>query len=531
MPRRAASSPIDSWAAHPGPGAPGPPRGAGARAATSSAGQEAPELMAFSGAGLSEQDPFTVMESRLAPPRVREGIIDRAALVNRLRPTPPANVALVVAPAGYGKTTLLAELYRRPGSPPVAWLGIDERDNDRITLLTYLTLSLNRIGACDRHVVDALARRRSSFASVLARLGRSLEAAGPFTLIVDDLQLLTSKESVAVLRRLVELLPPSAGLVLASRVRPPFPLAPLRAKGRLVELDIDDLRLTDDETALLLRRTGIAVTDAEVAEVAALDRGLARRRLPGRARNARPARRDHCHRVPGLRPLRQRLREGGAPRLPARGGRRLHAARVGARPDVRAALRRRAAPARVGGDARAAGADEPLPHPARRRQAADVPLPAAVQGGAPVGARPESSRAGRDARGPGVGLVRGARRPGERRRVRAGRTRPRPFRLAARALRPAPLLPWTARHGRALARPRRRRPARAASRACGRGRARLRARGEAGPGRAVGRSRGEGSGRDDHAGREPDRGLDRAAPGRDVRRRDRADARGTPSAR
>ena len=231
------------------------------------------ELMAFSGVGPSRRTPFTVMESRLAPPRIREGTVERTAVVNRLRPAPPADVALVVAPAGYGKTSVLAELYRRPGKRPFAWLSIDERDNDPVTFLTYLTLTLNRIGACDRQVVEALARPRSSLSTILARLQRSLEATGPFGLILDDLHLLTSRKSLEVVRRLVAELPPEGRLAVASRTQPAIPLAGLRRRGRLVEIGIDDLRLTGEETGLLLRSTGVAASDEAVAEVAALTEG------------------------------------------------------------------------------------------------------------------------------------------------------------------------------------------------------------------------------------------------------------------
>ena len=229
--------------------------------------------MAFSGVGPSRRAPFTVMESRLAPPRIREGTVERTAVVNRLRPAPPADVALVVAPAGYGKTSVLAELYRRPGKRPFAWLSIDERDNDPVTFLTYLTLTLNRIGACDRQVVEALARPRSSLSTILARLQRSLEATGPFGLILDDLHLLTSRKSLEVVRRLVDELPPEGRLAIASRTQPAIPLAGLRRRGRLVEIGIDDLRLTGEETGLLLRSTGLAASDEAIAEVAALTEG------------------------------------------------------------------------------------------------------------------------------------------------------------------------------------------------------------------------------------------------------------------
>jgi LuxR family transcriptional regulator, maltose regulon positive regulatory protein len=229
--------------------------------------------MAFSGAGLGEHDALAAADSRLGPPRIRHGTIARPALLERLRPAPPANVVLVVAPAGYGKTTLLADLFWHPSPEPVAWLSVDERDNDPVAFLTSLALALNRIGACDRQLLQALARPRSSLASVLDRLVRSLGAAGPFLLIVDDLHLLTAKESLGIVRGLVERLPPRGRLVLASRTKPPFPVAQHRSKGRLLELGIDDLRLSEEETRLLLRRTGISVPDEDVAEIAVRTEG------------------------------------------------------------------------------------------------------------------------------------------------------------------------------------------------------------------------------------------------------------------
>ncbi len=218
-------------------------------------------------------DSFAPTESRLGPPRLRGGTIARGALLERLQAAPPANVCVVVAPAGYGKTTLLADLFWHPSPEPIAWLSVDDRDNDPVALLTSLALALNRIGACDRQLVQSLAKPRSSLSAVVERLGRSLGAAGPLLLIVDDLQLLTAKESIGVVHRLLEKLPPKARVVLASRAQPPFSLAPYRSQDRLVELGIEDLRLTEDETGLLLRSTGISVSDEDVAEVAARTEG------------------------------------------------------------------------------------------------------------------------------------------------------------------------------------------------------------------------------------------------------------------
>jgi LuxR family maltose regulon positive regulatory protein len=215
----------------------------------------------------SLQTPFPLLESKLAPPRLRDGTIPRPELVGRLRPKPPANVSLVVAPAGYGKTTLLAQLFAHVERQPIAWLSVDERDDDPVTLLTYLTLALHHIGVCDRGLVDVLARPRRSLTAVLARLQRSLQASGPFTLLVDDLHLLADEQSFAIVRQIVRDLPPTARVVLTSRIELPLPLSELRAAGRIVRFGIDEIRLSEKEVRLLLRSTGLAVSDEEVADM------------------------------------------------------------------------------------------------------------------------------------------------------------------------------------------------------------------------------------------------------------------------
>jgi len=226
--------------------------------------------MQASGAGPPPplRTPFTLLESKLAPPRLREGTLPRTELATRLRPKPPANVSLVVAPAGYGKTTLLAELHARIDRQPAAWLSLDERDNDPVTLLTYLALALHRIGVCDRQLVEVLARPRRSLAAMIARLQRSIQASGPFTLLVDDLQALTAEESFRIVHDLVRDLPPVARIVLASRTEPALPMAELRASARVVLFGIEDIRLSEQEVGALLRSTGLTVSKEEVAEIA-----------------------------------------------------------------------------------------------------------------------------------------------------------------------------------------------------------------------------------------------------------------------
>ncbi|PWU19076.1 MAG: hypothetical protein C5B48_14075 [Candidatus Rokuibacteriota bacterium] len=226
--------------------------------------------MEASGAGPPPplRTPFPLLESKLAPPRLREGTLSRTELATRLRPKPPANVSLVVAPAGYGKTTLLAELHGRIDRQPAAWLSLDDRDNDPVTLLTYLALALHRIGVCDRQLVEVLARPRRSLAAMIARLKRSIQASGPFTLLVDDLHLLTAEQSFRIVHDIVLDLPSVARVVLTSRTEPALPVAELRAAARLVLFGIDDIRLSEQEVGALLRSTGLTVSKEEVAELA-----------------------------------------------------------------------------------------------------------------------------------------------------------------------------------------------------------------------------------------------------------------------
>src|SRR5947208_965377 len=105
--------------------------------------------------------PFDVIESKLAIPDVRRDSVSRTALVNRLRAAGAFPVVLVVAPAGYGKTTLLAQ-WAAKDARPFAWLSIDERDNDPVVLLRHLAAALDRVDPLDPPVTEALAASGAS---------------------------------------------------------------------------------------------------------------------------------------------------------------------------------------------------------------------------------------------------------------------------------------------------------------------------------------------------------------------------------
>jgi LuxR family maltose regulon positive regulatory protein len=184
------------------------------------------------------------------PRDVRVGSVVRSALVNRLRAS-DAPLVVVRAPAGYGKTTVLAQWAGRDVRP-FALLTVDEQDNDPAVLARRLGLALRTL---PRGVIPA--RARSSSPSALFGAARQ-----PVVLVLDDIHALRSRGSLAEVASLVAHVRDGSTIVLAGRsVR--IALARARAAGRLLELGTDDLALSRREEELLLRDVGIALDRAD----------------------------------------------------------------------------------------------------------------------------------------------------------------------------------------------------------------------------------------------------------------------------
>lgn len=212
------------------------------------------------------QRSFDFLESKIQVPPLRPGTVSRTALVNSLR-VGSAAVATVVAPAGYGKTTLLAQWAARDDRP-FAWVTVDERDNDPVVLLRHIAAALERDEPVEERVRDALETPGSSiWTKALPRLAGELSARGPSVLVLDDVNLLRSRASLEALAALVDEEAESSLLVFAGRTQPRLALAPLRASGRLLELGVADLAMTRREAELLLRESGIHLSAERTAEL------------------------------------------------------------------------------------------------------------------------------------------------------------------------------------------------------------------------------------------------------------------------
>jgi LuxR family transcriptional regulator, maltose regulon positive regulatory protein len=208
---------------------------------------------------------FDLLAAKLNVPPVQPGTVGRLPLIERLAEGHPGPVVSVVAPAGYGKTTLLAQ-WAECGGQAFAWVSVDEGDNDPKVLLRYVAEALDAVEPIDRRVFDALASPGSSVpGSVVPRLGSALwSMSSPVVLVLDDVHMLGNSECRAAVSVLADHVPGGSRLVLAGRAEPPLRVARLRAERRILEIGPDDLALTPDEAASLLRGAGLVLGQDDV---------------------------------------------------------------------------------------------------------------------------------------------------------------------------------------------------------------------------------------------------------------------------
>jgi LuxR family maltose regulon positive regulatory protein len=198
-----------------------------------------------------------LLATKLYVPGPRPGFVVRPRLAGPL----VGGLVLVCAPAGFGKTALLADWLRSDGRP-VAWLSLDAGDNDPVRFWRHLVAALDRArpGIGER-VAPLLGPPPSSFGGLVTALINELAAhpgENEVVLVLDDYHLVDARQVHDSLAFLLEHLPPGLCLVLASRSDPPLPLARLRARGQLAELRTDDLRFTAERRLCCGNRPGPA---------------------------------------------------------------------------------------------------------------------------------------------------------------------------------------------------------------------------------------------------------------------------------
>jgi LuxR family maltose regulon positive regulatory protein len=211
---------------------------------------------------------FDLVASKLRPPLLRPGTVRRSSLIERLARSDPHPIVSVVAPAGYGKTTLLSQWAERNGQS-FAWVSVDEEDNDPKVLLSYVAEALDAVEPIGERVFDALASPVSSVpGSVVPRLGSAFSSmTSPVVLVLDDVHLLHDRECRAALSVLADHVPGGSRLVFAGRAPPPLRIARLRAEGKIIEIGPNDLSLAPDEASSLLRGANLTLAEDDIAEL------------------------------------------------------------------------------------------------------------------------------------------------------------------------------------------------------------------------------------------------------------------------
>jgi LuxR family maltose regulon positive regulatory protein len=212
--------------------------------------------------------PAPILATKLYIPPPRSKIVLRPRLIERLNEGMHCKLTLISAPAGFGKTTLVSEwaaVYERP----VAWLSLDEGDNDPTSFLTYLVAALQTIAPNIGKGVLAILQppQPPPIESILiALLNEITTLPNNFVLVLDDYHVIDSKPVDGALTFLLKHLPLQMHLVIATREDPQLPLARLRARGQLTELRAADLRFTPAEAAEFLNQVmGLNLSAEDIA--------------------------------------------------------------------------------------------------------------------------------------------------------------------------------------------------------------------------------------------------------------------------
>jgi LuxR family transcriptional regulator, maltose regulon positive regulatory protein len=206
----------------------------------------------------------TALRIRRRRPAFHPGLVPRARLVARLAGAREVPLALVVAPAGYGKTTVLAE-WAEADPRPFAWLSLDSDDDDPACLLSAIALALEEIEPVGRELFGARSTRRGDAEPLAEGLARSVARRRPFVLVLDDAHRLESPAAFAALALVLDHLPRGSQLAIASRTEPAsLSVGRLRAHRRLVELRPRDLVMTGPEAATLLAALRLRPAEVEL---------------------------------------------------------------------------------------------------------------------------------------------------------------------------------------------------------------------------------------------------------------------------
>lgn len=217
-----------------------------------------------------------LLTTKYAIPPVRPGWIARPRLLVRLNEGLHRKLTLVSAPAGFGKTTLV-RAWAQQSPTPVAWLSLDEEDNDPARFWAYVIAAQQTIHpAFGATAMTALqAPQPPPMDNVVTTLINAWTASSaPIVLTLDNLHVITNPAIHDAIIFMLKHMPSHIHLILASRADPPWPLARLRARAEMIEIRARDLRFKGEEATAFLRTTmGLLLSAEEITALATRTEG------------------------------------------------------------------------------------------------------------------------------------------------------------------------------------------------------------------------------------------------------------------
>lgn len=209
-----------------------------------------------------------LLHTKIQIPPLRAGLVPRPRLLDRLNRVSLPRLTMLAAPAGSGKTSLVTS-WLSTVEAHIGWVSLDEADNDPARFWAYVLAALETAHpalATQSRALLHLSGMSAIEAALITMLNIAATLPERLLLALDDYHLINTDAIHRGLIFLIERLPPNFGIIIASRIDPPFALSRLRARGELLELRVADLRFTQQETHTLLVETlGLPLTETAAA--------------------------------------------------------------------------------------------------------------------------------------------------------------------------------------------------------------------------------------------------------------------------
>ncbi|SMG58069.1 LuxR C-terminal-related transcriptional regulator [Paraburkholderia susongensis] len=214
----------------------------------------------------------SLIQTKMIAPRLPPGCVQRLALLKRIDAQRPHSIVVVTAPAGFGKTTLLAGWSEALSAKnqPVAWLSLDAEDDDPQQVGAYLVAAFSRASEDIAGQAQQLLNNDSltPIRTVISVLLNGIAGCGRNVfLVLDDVDRLSAKPVLAVVSRLLRYAPENMHVLLGARAEPALALAQLRAPEKLMRINADDLRFSIDDAQSFFDRAGTAPLDRDSVEL------------------------------------------------------------------------------------------------------------------------------------------------------------------------------------------------------------------------------------------------------------------------